>query len=143
VGLWVLHSDASRLTGWEAPYHAPDYVSGLWDYGDNIVAITNQVTIADIDPAEAGPEFVFAGFDGKIHAVSAAKKPLWTFQYTTSAEVGTGGVVIGDLSSDGRRSGVRATVSPIGPSTSWIWRNQQTIPPAPRHDASATLADER
>ncbi len=101
VGLWVMHPDASRLTGWESPYHAPGYLSGLWDYGNNVVAVTNQVSIADIDPGEVGPEFIFAGFDGKIHAVSAKKKPLWTYQYTTGAQVGTGGVVVGDLSGDG------------------------------------------
>jgi len=101
VALWVVHPDASRLTGWESPFHSPDYVSGLWDYGNNIVAVTNQVTIADIDPNETGPEMLYAGFDGKIHAVSAGKKELWTYQYTTGAEVGTGGVVVGDLSGDG------------------------------------------
>lgn len=147
VGLWVLHSDASRVTGWEAPYHAPDYVSGLWDYGDNIVAITNQVTIADIDPAETGPELVFAGFDGKIHAVSAAKKPLWTFQYTTSAEVGTGGVVIGDLTSDGSPEVIFASYGLAdGAGSLYILdaggNAQQTIP-LPRRGAQPvpTLAD--
>ncbi|MFO0661583.1 MAG: hypothetical protein U0165_17380 [Polyangiaceae bacterium] len=76
VGLWVLHKDASRLAGWETPFHAPDYVAGLWDLENNIVGATNQVTIADIDPSKAGPEMIFAGFDGRIHAVAADKTEL-------------------------------------------------------------------
>ena len=27
----AMNSDASRLAGWEAPFHAPDYVVGLAD----------------------------------------------------------------------------------------------------------------
>jgi hypothetical protein len=102
VGLWALHHDASRLKGWEAPFHAPDYLAGLWDYdGTNVVAATNQVTVADIDPGHAGPEMIFAGFDGRIHAVSADAKELWATTYTTDENVLTGGVVVGDLSGDG------------------------------------------
>ena len=33
------------------------------------------------------PEIVFAGFDGKIHAISAAKAELWSFAYTTDPNV--------------------------------------------------------
>lgn len=102
VGLWALRRDASRLAGWESPFHAPDYLAGLWDYdGTNIVAATNQVTVADLDPTRPGPELVFAGFDGRIHAVSADAKELWTTTYTTDPNVLTGGVVVGDLSGDG------------------------------------------
>jgi hypothetical protein len=101
VAVWALHADGSRLAGWETPFHAPGYVAGLWDLGNNIVAATNQLSIADLDPASPGPEIVFAGFDGKIHAVSAANKELWSFAYTADPNVLTGGVVIGDLSKDG------------------------------------------
>ena len=101
VDLWAMHNDASRLTGWETPFHAPQYLSGLWDLGNtNIVAATNQVSVADIDSATPGPELVFAGFDGTIHAVSAQRKELWSFRYTTDPNVLTGGVAIGDLSGD-------------------------------------------
>lgn len=101
VAVWVVRSDGSRLPGWETPFHAAGYLSGLWDYGDNIVAATNQLSIADIDGSSPGLEIVFAGFDGKIHAVSAQNKELWSFTYTTDPKVATGGVVIGDLSKDG------------------------------------------
>ncbi len=102
VGLWVVRSDASRLPGWETPYHAPNYLAGLWDFENtNVVAATNQVTVADIDPSRPGPELIFAGFDGHIHAVSAAKEHLWETIYTTDPNVLTGGVVVGDLSGDG------------------------------------------
>jgi hypothetical protein len=102
VGLWALHHDASRLKGWETPFHAPDYLAGLWDYdGTNVVAATNQVTVADIDPSRPGPEMIFAGFDGRIHAVGADAKELWAVTYTTDENVLTGGVVVGDLSGDG------------------------------------------
>lgn len=102
VALWALHRDASRLAGWEKPFHAPDYLAGLWDYdGVNVVAATNQVTVADIDPSHPGPELIFAGFDGRIHAVTAGAKALWTVTYTTDENVLTGGVVVGDLSGDG------------------------------------------
>ena len=102
VGLWVMNKDASRHKGWETPLHMPDYLAGLWDYdGTNVVAATNQVTVADIDPAHAGPELIFAGFDGRIHAVAADKTALWSLTYTTDPNVLTGGVVVGDLSGDG------------------------------------------
>lgn len=101
VGLWAVRADASRLQGWETPLHVPQYLSGLGDLGNNIVAATNQVSVADLDPTRAGPELVFPGFDGKIHAASAQRQDLWSFTYTTDPNVLTGGVAIGDLSGDG------------------------------------------
>lgn len=102
VALWALRPDGSRLTNWVVPYHVPEYLAGLWDYEDNIVAATNQVSVADLTPGSAGPELVFAGFDGRIHAVTAAAEPLWTYRYTDDPQVLTGGVLIADLSADGR-----------------------------------------
>lgn len=102
VALWALHSDASRLKGWEEPFHAPDYIAGLWDFeGTNVVGATNQVTVADIDPTKPGPELIFAGFDGRIHGVTADRQAIFEVTYTTDPEVLTGGVVVGDLSGDG------------------------------------------
>jgi hypothetical protein len=102
VALWVMNKDASRHKGWENPFYVPEYLAGLWDYdGTNVVAATNQITVADIDPSHAGPELLFAGFDGKIHAVAADKTDLWSLTYTTDPNVLTGGVVVGDLSGDG------------------------------------------
>lgn len=102
VALWALHSDASRLKGWEEPYHAKDYLAGLWDYeGTNVVGATNQVTVANLDPTRPGPELIFAGFDGRIHAVGADRQQIWSITYTTDPNVLTGGVVVGDLSGDG------------------------------------------
>jgi hypothetical protein len=101
VALWVIHKDGSRPPAWEAPLHVPAYLAGLGDLGGNIVALTNQATLADIDPATPGLEIVFAGFDGKIHAVTADRKERWSFTYTTDATVLTGGVAVADLSGDG------------------------------------------
>jgi hypothetical protein len=113
VGLWVVRADASRPPGWEAPFHAPDYLAGLWDYeGTNVVGATNQVSIADLDAARPGKELVFPGFDGRIHAVSAAREALWSVSYTNDPNVLTGGVVLGDLSGDGVPEVVFATYSP-------------------------------
>jgi outer membrane protein assembly factor BamB len=52
---------------------------------------------------------VFAGFDGKIHAVDARGANLWATTYTTSDSVWTGGVAIADLSGDGSPEIVFAT----------------------------------
>jgi hypothetical protein len=108
VALWVVRSDASRLPGWEEPFHADAYLSGLWDYGDNIVAISNQVTVADIHP-DPGLELIFAGFDGFIHVLTSDKRELWRAEYTRDPEIGTGGVAVGDLSGDGKPELVFAT----------------------------------
>ncbi len=113
VALWVLEADGSRTANWIEPFRAPDYLAGLWDYeGTNVVGATNQVSVADIDPTRDGPEMVFAGFDGRIHAVDARAVELWTHTYTTDDRVLTGGVVIADLSSDGIPEIVFATYSP-------------------------------
>ncbi|WP_434421455.1 FG-GAP repeat domain-containing protein [Nannocystis pusilla] len=102
VAVWVVGADASRRPGFDPPVHLPDYLSGLWDYGDtNIVGITNQVAVADLRADHPGLEIVFIGFDGRVHAVSAAGQVLWSTEYTTDPEVAAGGVVIGDLSGDG------------------------------------------
>lgn len=102
VALWAVRPDGSRLSGWEEPFHVKAYLAGLEDLGDtNVVGATNQATIADIDPASVGPELIFAGFDGFLYAVSASKKQLWRFQYTTRNDELTGGAVVADLSGDG------------------------------------------
>jgi hypothetical protein len=100
VALWVVGPDAARRPGFAEPVHFPGYRSGLWDYGDNIVAVTNSVGVADIS-AEPGLEIVFADFDGTIHAVSAAGETLWSYTFTSNAQVVTAGVAIADLSGDG------------------------------------------
>jgi hypothetical protein len=102
VVLFVVRNDGTRPDAWVTPFHAPDFLDGLWDPGDNIVAATNQVSVADIDPESPRMEFVFAGFDGSIHAVSSDNRELWAQPFTDRAGVFTGGVVIGDLSGDGR-----------------------------------------
>lgn len=113
VALWLMRPDGSRPPAWEQPYHAADFLSGLWDFdGTNIVGATNQVSVADLDPARSGPEFVFAGFDGRIHAVDAARQPLWQHVYTIDPRVLTAGVAVGDLSGDGRPEIVFASYSP-------------------------------
>jgi hypothetical protein len=112
VALWVMNHDGTRPADWVKPLQFPDYLSGLEDYGDtNIVGITNQVTVADIDPTRPGPEMIFAGFDGAIHAVDAKRNELWSITYTDSDVVATGGVVVADLSGDGAPEIVFATYS--------------------------------
>jgi hypothetical protein len=101
VALWVVNPDGTRPLGWEAPFHAQGFLDGLWDPGDNIVATTNQVTVLDLDGKRAGLDFIFAGFDGQIHAVSGQKEELWHFTFTTEPGVFTGGVAAADLSGDG------------------------------------------
>lgn len=113
VALWVLRTDGTRHPAWMEPLHYPDYLAGLWDFdGTNVVGATNQVSVADLDGAREGLEMVFAGFDGRIHAASADRQTLWDFTYTTSDQVLTGGVVVADLSGDGRPEVVFNTYSP-------------------------------
>ena len=102
VALWVVRHDGTRPDAWLTPFHAPDFIDGLWDPGDNVVATTNQVTVLELDPASDGLEYVFAGFDGRIHAVSSQNEQLWQQTFTSNPGVFTGGVVAADLSKDGR-----------------------------------------
>lgn len=114
VGLFVARNDGERPADWLAPPRFPDYAGGLWDAGNNIVGITNQVSVADLDPERPGPELVFAGFDGRIHAVDARAQTLWSTRYTSSADVWTGGIAVADLSGDGSPELVLATYSESG-----------------------------
>jgi hypothetical protein len=102
VALWVVRHDGTRPDPWVSPFYAPDYLDGLWDPGDNIVGATNQVTVLDLDPSSTGLEYVFAGFDGRIHAVTSDNKELWVQTFTDQTGVLTGGVVAADLTKDGR-----------------------------------------
>jgi hypothetical protein len=113
VGLWVVQRDGSRVAPWTEPYHVPMYRAGLWDFeGTNVVGLTNQVTVADLDPMSAGLEMVFAGFDGGIHMVNARRELRWRFEYTNTNDVLTTGVAVGDLSGDGVPEVVFASYSP-------------------------------
>lgn len=102
VALWVVEPDGTRPSDWTMPFHASDFLDGLWDLGENMVGATNQVSVVELDPERDGPEFVFAGFDGRVHAVDARGEALWQTTYTEAAGVLTGGVVVADLSADGR-----------------------------------------
>jgi len=113
VGLWVLNADGTRPGPWQTPFQAPNYLAGLWDYdGTNVVAATNQVSVADLRADRAGLELVFAGFDGRIHCVGADGQPLWSYSYTSDERVLTTGVAIADLSADGVPEVIFASYSP-------------------------------
>ncbi|MGE0550759.1 MAG: FG-GAP repeat domain-containing protein [Kofleriaceae bacterium] len=114
VGLFVAHHDGTRPGPWVAPPRFTGYLGGLWDGTENIVGVTNEVSVVEIDPDHAGLEIVFAGFDGKIHAVSSAAEPLWERTFTNDADVWTSGLAVGDLSGDGVPELVFATYSPSG-----------------------------
>jgi hypothetical protein len=111
VALWAINPDGTRPADWLEPFHAPDYLSGLWDLGNNIVAASNTVAVGALNAASAGDEFVFAGFDGRIHAVGSSANALWSHTYTTNAQVLTGGVALADLTRDGRAEVVFNTYS--------------------------------
>jgi len=113
VGLWAVHPDGTRLAAWTTPFHASEYLAGLWDFeGTNVVGATNQVSVAELFPDRAGPELVFAGFDGRIHCVGADGARLGQTLYTTRERVLTGGVVVADLSQDGVPGSVFTSYSP-------------------------------
>lgn len=111
VALWAVKPNGLRPTAWLNPYRVAPYLSGLFDLGNGIVAATNSVAVGDMDALRPGREFVFAGFDGRIHAVDSLAQPLWSFQYTTDPNVLTGGVVLADLSRDGKPDVVFTTYS--------------------------------
>lgn len=111
VALWALHNDGTRLAGWETPFAVRPYLAGLNDLGDNIVGATNQVAVADLQSESAGPEVVFAGFDGRVWCVGADRSGRWSTVYTTDPTVLTAGAVIADLTGDGRPEVIFATYS--------------------------------
>lgn len=113
VTVFALHTDGTRLTDWVEPYYEPHYLAGLWDFdGVNIVGATNQISVAEIFPDHAGPEMVFAGFDGRVHCIDARGDEIWTYAYTGSRRVLTAGIDIADLSGDGIPEIVFASYSP-------------------------------
>lgn len=109
VALWAVHADGTRPAGWETPLHVPTYLAGLEDLGGNIVGITNQVSAAELDPSAAGPELLFAGYDGRVHCAGSDRRERWSYAYTTDARVLTAGVAVADLSGDGRPEVILAT----------------------------------
>ncbi|MFO0651955.1 MAG: VCBS repeat-containing protein [Polyangiales bacterium] len=112
VGLFVVKPDGTRPAAWATPFQVRQYLSGLEDYGDtNIVATTDQVAVADVDPASRGLEVVFPAYDGRLWCVGADRSMRWSFQFTTANNQTTGGAVIADLSGDGRPEIVFATYS--------------------------------
>jgi hypothetical protein len=102
VALFVVNADGTRPAAWVEPFHVSGFLDGLWDLGDNVVATTNQVTVLQLDPDDVELEFVFAGFDGRVHAVASNNSELWSFQFSDRAGVLTGGIAAADLSGDGR-----------------------------------------
>lgn len=113
VALFVIHPDGTRPESWVTPYYVPEYLAGLEDFdGTNVVGMNNQVSVVDLEPGREGPEIVFADYDGRIHCVDARGQVVWTYRYTSDAEVLTGGVVIADLSRDGVPELVFASYSP-------------------------------
>ncbi len=112
VGLFVVRPDGTRPPAWTSPFQVRQHLSGLSDYGDtNIVATTDQVAVADVDPAAPGLEVVFPAYDGRVWCVGADRTMRWSYQFTTADNQTTGGAVIADLSGDGRPEVVFATYS--------------------------------
>ncbi|MFO0627367.1 MAG: FG-GAP-like repeat-containing protein [Polyangiales bacterium] len=111
VALWAVRPDGTRPAAWVTPYRAATYLAGLNDLGGNIVAATNSVAVADVDARAAGPELLFAAFDGNIHCVGADRSARWTYPFTTAATVLTAGVAVADLSDDGVPEVIFATYS--------------------------------
>jgi hypothetical protein len=112
VGLFVVRADGTRPPAWVQPFQVRQYLAGLSDFGaTNVVAQTCQVAVADLDPSVPGLEMVFAGYDGRVWCVGADRSMRWSFQYTTSNAQATGGVILVDLSGDGRPEVVFASYS--------------------------------
>lgn len=102
VALWVLRPDGSRPPNWESPLYVPGYLAGLATFPDaNLPEAAQQVAVGDLDPVLAGPEFVFPGLDGGLHAASSAGALLWSTPITDSPQVLVAGPVLADLSRDG------------------------------------------
>jgi outer membrane protein assembly factor BamB len=148
VTVFAVHPDGTRLTEWIEPYYEPHYLAGLWDFdGVNVVGATNQISVAELFPDRAGPEMVFAGFDGRVHCIDARGDEIWTYAYTGSTRVLTAGIAIADLSGDGRPEIVFASYSPDnGKSELFVvdaGGNELHVLPLPGHGAMAvpTLAD--
>lgn len=133
VALFVFRPDGTRPVAWSAPFRVAGYLDGLQDAPANIVAITNEVVVVDLDAATPGPDLVFAGYDGQIHAVRADATPRWSFRFTDIPGVYTSGIVAGDLSRDGMPELVFATYAQeTGRSALFILdasgRMQQRVP---------------
>ncbi len=112
VGLFVVRPDGTRPAAWTAPFQVRQYLAGLDDFdGTNVVGATDQVAVADVDPASPGMEVVFAGYDGRLWCVGADRSMRWSYQFTTANNQLTAGAVIADLSGDGRPEVVFATYS--------------------------------
>jgi hypothetical protein len=111
VGVFVFRPDGTRPPAWMAPFQVRSYLAGLRDLGSNIVGTPNEVTVADIDPTSPGLEVLFAGYDGQIWCVGADRSMRWSFSFTTMRNQLPTGILVADLSGDGRPEVLFATYS--------------------------------
>ena len=83
------------------PFHAPQYLSGLWDLDYQHRGRNQSVSVlAESDHTVARKELVFAGFDAEEQFTRSLRrdKALWSFRHRRSGQCfPTGGVAIGDL----------------------------------------------
>lgn len=120
--LWALHHDMTRPSGWNPPKDGGGPLHDGGNLGHNIVPTQPSPSSGDLDSASAGPEIVYPGYDGLMHAFTANGIELWTYGFGQgpSPYQGASEALIADLNGDGVPEVVFTTYSSGGQSAADI-----------------------
>jgi hypothetical protein len=97
--LFVFHSDATRVAGFESPFETAGPLV-YDDPGENILDVTPAPAVVDLD-RDGKKEIIFPSYDGNMYAVHSDGKLFWKFSFADNGARFASEPVVADLNNDG------------------------------------------